>query len=377
MKKILVGILSFAFLFVLANSLSASSVWNGASNDCPTVAVANYTTNTGYVNPCWPLTTVNANPGDSVNVRIYYHNTGTQNNTNTRVILNAPTGTSTSHSFSGQIVSDQGSISFGPVYVKLSSSQKLSFGSTRWYPNQTQTHTSLPYGQDGSELIGGGLNIGTITPSWSSQGSVVVSFYVNKPQPTGNITASNSSCIIQAGNSSCDLGFTWSTENPVTTSVVTRDGGSTVATGNSGSKSFSIPYNGATFRLYNNAIELDSESVTASCASNTTWNGNSCVLPLHDCEIVSFTANQNSVPSGSPVLLSWTTNYCKSVNISGIGSSFSANGSKTVYPTDTTTYVLTGYGDTSVTPTKSLTIIAGGPVYAPGFPAGAPGYSAN
>ncbi len=364
-------------LLVVASSVFASSIWNNASNDCPTVAIANYTTNTGYTNPCWPLSTVNANPGDSVNVRVYYHNTSNQNATNVRVSLNTNTGSSTSHSFSGQITSDQGNISFGPVVVNLPSSQGISFGSTRWYPNQTQTQTTFLNNQDGGEVLSGGLNIGTIAPGWNSQGSVVISFYINKPQPTGTINANPNSCTISSGSSTCSLPFTWSTSNPVNTSTVLNNSGSVIATNNNGSQSFNISFGNSIYKLFNNNLELDSTSVNASCSSNSNWDGNKCVVPVNDCFISSFSSNKTNVPSGDPVILSWSTNYCNSVNISGVGTGLSSNGSITIYPTNTITYTLTGFGDTNVTPTKNLEIIAGGPVYAPGFPAGAPGYSSK
>ncbi len=475
MKKLIIAFFSLVLLFA-AQSAFASVTWNTASNDCRSIAVANYTTNTGIVDPCWPLSSVSASPGNSVNVRIYYHNTGSEPATNVRVLLSTPTinNPTRSHSFSGQIISDQGSISFGPVSVSLTSAQKLSFGSTRWYPDQTQSQAGFLYGQDGSELITGGLQIGTIEQGWNSQGSVVVSFYVNNPAPTGVLTASKSSCVISAGQSSCTIPFTWSTsypvgtstvtrddgstvgtgnsgsasfmipypsatfvlsnnnielvsktvtascasgtnwngsiceqiqptgdlvassptcvisagqksctipfswstDHPIGTSTVTRDGASTVATGNSGSTSFTIPYPGATFRLRNNSTDLDVESVTASCAPGTDWNNTTCALPLSDCEISNFTANPTESSPGRSVVLSWSTRYCNSVNISNIsgGTNLSANGSKNVSPTSTTTYTLTGIGGTSVTPTRQVTVTVGSPVGAPGFPAGAPGF---
>jgi hypothetical protein len=42
-----------------------------------------------------------------------------------------------------------------------------------------------------------------------------------------------------------------------------------------------------------------------------------------------------------------------------------------VYPNDSVTYVMTGYGDTGASPTKSVYIEVGGPAGAPTFPAGA------
>jgi hypothetical protein len=376
MKKIIFGIFSLSLLFVSSSLDAASVYWNTLGNDCKTVSIANHETREGFGDPCWPGTTISANSGQSVNVRIYYHNTGTATATNTRVVLNASTiNTKTStHTFTGQIISDQGSSSSFTVRANLSSAQKLIYSGTNWYTeNQSVTKTPLLYGQNGSEVTSSGLSIGSIAPGWATQGSVVVAFRVDNPAPTGVLTAINNSCIISANNNSCNIGFNWSTENPVGTSEVTRDGGSTVATGNSGSnKIFSIPFDGATFRLYNKGNELDAESVTSSCINGTEWNGLICAAPVNDCKITSFTSNKTEVGSGDSVILYWTTNYCKYVNISNIPGDFVVNGNKVVNPINTTTYVLTGYGDTGVTPTKELTITAGGPAGAPTFPAGAP-----
>ena len=76
MKKIIVGIISFVFIFssfISAKEVFASSVWNGASNDCKTVSIANHTTGDGHEDPCWPLSSLQAEAGDTINVRIYYH----------------------------------------------------------------------------------------------------------------------------------------------------------------------------------------------------------------------------------------------------------------------------------------------------------------
>ena len=180
MKKIIVGLLSVAMVFA-AHSVFASSAWNGASNDCNTVSIINATTNQGYVNPCWPLSSVQASAGDVINVRVYYHNTGSQTANNTRITLNAPVGNaSTSMSFSGSITSDQGNLSFGPVNAQLSTSQSLTFLSAKWYTNNTsETLTSFPNGQSGAEILNGGVSIGSIAPGWSSQGSIVVAFRVS------------------------------------------------------------------------------------------------------------------------------------------------------------------------------------------------------
>jgi uncharacterized repeat protein (TIGR01451 family) len=367
MKKIIIGIFGLAFILT-ANSAFAAVSWNGASNDCSTVSIANHDTGEGHGDPCWPGTTISANDEDSVNVRIYYHNTGDQNATNTRIKLTAPTSSSSTHSFTGQIISDQGSSNSSTVRVNTPAGSTLTFSSAKWLPNRSQNPASLLNRQNGSAVLSGGLNIGTITPSWDSQGSVVVTFKVSSPQippantPTGTLTPANNSCTISLGQNSCQINFTWNTVNPVGTSAITRDGGSNVATGNSGSKAFTIPYNTATFRLYNNALGLDTATVSSSCTSGTYWNGNKCaenVNPTYNCAISSFTvggALSTNISSGSSVELAWSTTNCNYVNIPGVGSNLSPTGSSSVSPTTNTTYQLTGYGSTGTNPTRSVSV---------------------
>jgi hypothetical protein len=58
---------------------------------------------------------------------------------------------------------------------------------------------------------------------------------------------------------------------------------------------------------------------------------------------ISFSAQPNAITSGASAVLSWTTAYATSVNISGLGS-FAANGSTNVAPNTTTTYTATAQG---------------------------------
>ena len=96
---------------------------------------------------------------------------------------------------------------------------------------------------------------------------------------SGTLTPASPSCSIAAGASTCTVSLTWSTTNPVGTSAVMSSypvANTTVATGNSGSTTASVPHNGRTFYLYNSAQLLATSTATASCASGTTWNGSLC-----------------------------------------------------------------------------------------------------
>ncbi len=119
---------------------------------------------------------------------------------------------------------------------------------------------------------------GTTTWTWgcnSTDGGTNVSCSEDKIM-SGSLTVP--SCSIPLGSSSCNVTISWSTTNPVATSAVTSSypsAGTTVATGNSGSKSVSIPYNSRDFYLYNNGVYLDSGTASATCASGI-FSGGVC-----------------------------------------------------------------------------------------------------
>jgi hypothetical protein len=448
MKKIIVGIFSFILLFT-AQNMFASSIWNGASNDCKGISIVNATTNEGYAHPCWPSSSISADAGDTLNVRIYYHNTGTATANNTRVILNAPLGSSsTTKSFSGSISSDQGGLSLGSVMANLSSSQTLTFNSVKWYTNNTsETLTSLPNGQSGSEILSGGLNIGSIAPGWATQGSLVVSFHVSnttQPQLCTDTSALNYGgvlpcqysqqlCTISNFNSNpstIDKGnvsvLSWNTTNcnsvsispgvgsvnvsgsqyvyptSTTTYTLTAYGSNNVAQNKTTVVTVNQPqlckdtsatnYNGAlpcqyspqlcrdtSASNYLGALPCQYQPQLCKDTSATNYNGAlPCQYPpqlcrdtsasnylgalpcipkiIYTCTIKTFTANSTSIKTNESATLSWDTENCTSVNISGVGSNLAASGTKTIYPTASTTYILTGNSASNVKPTRSLDI---------------------
>ena len=334
MKKLIVGFLSFVLLFV-GQSAFGANIWNTASNDCPTINVANFTTNTGFGTPCWTGTNINANPGETINVRIYYHNTSNATATNTYIKLNAPNGSSTNHSFSAQISSPQGNLSSGSVSVNIPSSQTLTFGSTRWYPNQTQTAATFLNGQSGSEVIGSnGLYIGNIAPGWSTQGSVVVSFKVsNSNTPSCAITnfSANPSSITSGTSSTLN----WSTNN-CSSVVISPNVGSVSLNGSQ--SVYPTQTTIYTIKAYNGAgVLADTDNVTVTVNS---------VIP--SCSIDSFTANPSTIASGSSSTLNWSTTNCASVTISNLGYNVPTVGSQLVYPTQTTIYTIKAYNGAGV-----------------------------
>jgi hypothetical protein len=76
---------------------------------------------------------------------------------------------------------------------------------------------------------------------------------------------------------------------------------------------------------------------------------------IQNCYIASFNANPSHINLGGFSTLSWSTSNCTSVNISNIGN-VPTSGSLAVYPTYTTTYVLTAYGSNGGEQVQDVTV---------------------
>ena len=183
------------------NALAAAS-FNTDPQDYPTVRVANATLNPNCTT-CWSTAISNVHSGDIIGVAIYYHNTGTTAANDTLGKLSYSANGS-SVSFSGNISASNAAAAYGNAQASFASdvsNPTLAFYRGYWFPNQTQTQTSLPNGQTGQEAMSSGVNIGTINPGWPSQGSIVLQFKVsggtqgNAPtvqtQPATNITTTS------------------------------------------------------------------------------------------------------------------------------------------------------------------------------------------
>ncbi len=73
------------------------------------------------------------------------------------------------------------------------------------------------------------------------------------------------------------------------------------------------------------------------------------------CSISGFSASRYSLSSNESTNLSWNTNNCTSVTLSGVGV-VSSSGSKSVYPSSSTTYVLTGFNQNGSKVTSDIRI---------------------
>ena len=395
MKKIIVGIFGLAMLFG-AQHASASVTWNQASNDCKSISILNATTNIGYANPCWPLSTVQAKAGDGINVRIYYHNTGHETAKNVRIMVGAPADTSsTTKSFTGRIVSDNGSSSFGPVTANISSAQTLTFLSAKWYTkNTSELLTPLYAGQSGSEVLtDNGLEIGSVLPGWADQGSVVVAFKVSSnastqtcqdPNATNyggslpctypntsictilNFTANGSSYVTVPSGSPVTL--VWSTQN--CTSSIVSGPNMTSDYRLSGSKTIYPTYsgdyminaygdNGTPSRTISVSVNNNSQTCQDPDAMNYGGSLPCSYYTESNCYINNFTVDGSSnayIDEGESVSLSWDTNNCTYVTVTGPNGFYNTSHSntKTIYPTDSGTYTLTARGSNGITRTRTV-----------------------
>lgn len=349
-KKIIVGMFAFGLLLSAQNVFAGT--WNEASNDCPSINVANATTREGWSNPCWTGTTVSAQPGETVSVRIYYHNTGSVTATNTKVYLNADTSNGTSHRFSGKITSNQGDLSLNSVYVTNNPAQSLEFSSVKWYTENTkETPTGLLGGQSGSEILSGGLNIGSIASGWATQGSLVISFKVSQKEEVKKCSVSTFSSNPSTINNGDSSVISWTTSN---CDSVSLDGVGSVSV--SGNKTV-YPTSTTTYALTAYG-KNNQDSATARVTVNQVVNkmsGNllvspySCVIPIG-----------NSTCSTN---LSWATN--NPVGVSSVTSNNNTvangnNGSRAIAVSNgTTSYYLYNNGELLDTKTASASCAIG------------------
>jgi hypothetical protein len=281
-----------------ATSCNASGIGNGWTGARPTAGsfpTGSLTTTTAYAITCSNST---GHASDSITVSV-----GSQQTPNASV-----------------------SISANPTNVLYNGSSVVSWTSSN-ATNCSATNGSNGWG--GSRALSGTFNTGALTTSTTfsitcsnstSLDSSAVTISVASPQQTpgtmsGSLTPANASCLIGADQSTCNVNLSWSTVNPVATSVITKNPNLTVASGNSGSSSFVVNYPNTIFYLYNNGVLLDTNNSTANCVSGTAWNGNVCQVQNTNTggggggnlASVNFTSDQYSVTSGNGATLNWNS----------------------------------------------------------------------
>jgi hypothetical protein len=210
-KKFMFLTAAVAVSFGMASStvFAAGAAINTASNDLKTVRVSNYSAQPESMS--WGPS-VNSAAGQIVAVGIYYHNSGDQTLQNLKIRLSPQTsGAGTNHSFTATLSADNASSKTDSATVNIVGgvAQSVTYIPTAvyWYPNQACATTagchptSLPMGQDGSELFGSGLNLGNIAPGWSTQGGLTVQFKVSS---NGGTNGTNPTVVTYAATGLSD-----------------------------------------------------------------------------------------------------------------------------------------------------------------------------
>ena len=391
MKKIIVGILTFVFLFTGIQSVFASGPFNGQSGDCyPGIGIGVYPGNIqkdGY--GCWSATSITANAGDTINIAMYYHNNTSSPLTNVSgSISKSSSGPSTSYTFTGRMYSDQGSTTVGTVSLNLTSSQTLTYSSTHWMKDaaaiQSDTDTSVFHND------GGQISIGTVPAGWSDYGEFLVVYKVSNtvaPQVCQDTSATNYGgslpCTYPAqvckDTSATNYGGTLPCTYPA---QVCKD---TSATNYGGTLPCTYPAQvckDTSATNYGGSLPCTYPAQVCKDTSATNYGGSlPCTYPQAICTISRFDASPTSIKTGGYSTLYWATQNCDSVTISNLGYNVPTSGTygQIIYPASTTTYVLTAYGNggpktssttVTVAPVDTYTITAiastGGTITPPG-----------
>lgn len=208
------------------------------------------------------------------------------------------------------------------------------------------------------------------TDGFSTGNDSVLVTVSSTPPPTGTISATD--CTIVGGASTCNSSVSWSTSNLSlgSTTEVTRNNpsGTHVSWATSATNlSNTVNYGVSTYFLYNDAVQLAQASMTASCASGTSWNGSTCQAAPPPTPSVALTASPMSLFSGNAATLSWVSSNVTSCTASGGWSGSKPTNS--TYPhestgalSSTTTFRIdcTGaYG--SAFDQKTVTVLTAGP----------------
>ena len=339
---------AFGLVFAVFPS-HAQAAFNTLPQDCPTLSVANDTTQQNAALTCW-APTVSASAGDHINVRVYYHNTGSSA-ADAVLRLNDPTGSRLStFNFTGSI--NMGNT--GSASANLSSQQTLTLNQVQWFHDH-----GGPYAIPGSTqaIFTGGLDLGMIPAN--SSGSVVVSFIVgNSTVVTGNcainsftINGSSTYANVPYGTSST---LAWNTSNCTTATVNGHT--YTGSQAQSGSVVNGAITENQNFTLTASGTNSLSRTVTAfaGAQNNTT------------CGISAFTANGQtgnvSIAYNSTVTLAWTTTNCTSVTVLGhtyTGSQAQSGSVVVSNVTNSVSYLLTAVGSDG-THTSGVSVNVGG-----------------
>jgi hypothetical protein len=172
--------------------------------------------------------------------------------------------------------------------------------------------------------------VGPYTTYWTYTGmngwdTATAAFRPNCSVMSGGLTPSATSCTISQDQSSCSVNLDWNITNPQSTpTAITASGmtnidvATTTATPQSGTRSVSVPYNTRTFFLYNNSLILDQETISATCASGTAWDGTKCAIYPPHTGSISTSPNPCSITAPATTCttyVTWTSNNVSSARV--------------------------------------------------------------
>ena len=270
-------------------------------------------------------------------------------------------------------------ISASPSTITSGQSSTLSWNS------QNATSCSIP--QFGNVSVNGNrtvsptsttiYNITCNGASGTTPASDSATVSVNQVNPTGNLTVSPSNCTISANQSTCSVtGATWTTNNATSPALIDRNTGATLSTAANRPIPLTvwIAYPNTTFDLKNNGTTLDTAVATATCASQTSWDGARCAQVINTYTVTgnagtggNISPTSQQVTSGNTTTLSVNPNSGYTINsVTGCNGYLNGNtyytgaitSSCTVYAsfnqTQPQTYTVTGNAGTggNISPTS-------------------------
>lgn len=179
-KISLIAVFGMIVFGVHASTASAGYSMNTASNDCATYMVVNATTNPQAANTaCWPTSNITANVGDTINLAVYFHNSGdaAANNVSVRVSDIRGTRSASTMNTIGQLYVNGTAVSAGDQRtITLPTGATITFVGAYY---QTQGNMSWQSLSNATNIFTpAGVSIGTVNPGWTNQGIVKAEFKV-------------------------------------------------------------------------------------------------------------------------------------------------------------------------------------------------------
>lgn len=178
-----------ALAMVMMFSGTALAGWNDApTGDCSTFSIGNVTTNEGISSPCWNSTTISAKSGDTVNVKIYFHNTSATTANNVSVKITQPnSGAVSNQPFSGSLLVGGSTVATGSGAVNITGTSSKLVLTKVVIQRQSNGMTVETLANPESIFSGNGINIGSVAGGWNGQGVVKAVFAVQQVETSSSL----------------------------------------------------------------------------------------------------------------------------------------------------------------------------------------------